>query len=154
MNQDSGMASNIATLNTYNQMAELSRKIENDMDNKRQPTPQQIDPAQLQQLQLQQQMLQQQQRMQQMQQPMQMMMQKTFDKGGFLGFTGEMFKETAVVAVLFLIFSLPYIMDTLGNYLPILASGDNGPSMVSLAARGVLVGALYLFIKRFFIVNN
>lgn len=151
--QNNDMATNISYLNTQqsNPMTELSHRIENDMD-KRQP---QIDPNQLQQLQLQQQLLQQQMQ-QRMQQGMMLQQPKLLmpDKGSFLGFTSEMFKETAVVAVLFILFSLSYVTGLLGTYLPIMASGEDGStSIVTIGARAVLVGGLYLFIKRFFIVD-
>lgn len=125
---------------TYNQIKELTQNIENEIDD--------IDPMQLEKIKL----LQLQQQIQH--QNMENQLNKVVKSASLLGFNSQMIKETILVIILFIIFSLSIVNNLVGIYVPILGDGDFGPSILTLILRGILVGGIYLFIKRFFIVNS
>lgn len=134
-------------MSNINQIIELSKNIENELD-----TTEQIDPVQLQKLKL----LQMKDQIAQMEK-MQYnnSLNNVIKSADFLGFTPHMFKETILVVFLYILFSVGAFNSFLGSYIPILNNLDDGStSIVTLIARGIVVGGVYLFIKRFFISIN
>jgi hypothetical protein len=144
---DQDMASRISNLN------------ENDNIEVNQTDPNYISPAQVQQLKLLQQQLYQQQiqQQQQQQQPLQqqppIQQEQPFNyKQKFMENLPELIKEPSIVAILFIIFSFPSIREQFSKYIPQMKSNPDGSiSITGLTIMGIIVGIIYIFIKKAFV---
>ncbi len=69
-------------------------------------------------------------------------------KGGMMKNLPGMLKEPALVAVLFVLLSLPQVNDLLSKQLPMLA-GDAGTNIIAVGVKGLIIAVIFLVLKMY-----
>ena len=141
------MSTNIEDL-MNNDMKTLSTNIERELDN---GIPgNYLDSNKLQQMQLQQ--MQQMQELQQMQNKLNTSDNEIKDEEEEQSSSlniASLIKEPSIILVLYVLLSHPSFHSIIGKYIPNLASGDGGTTLVNLLTRGILLVAIITALKIF-----